>query len=86
MLIRRIAGDGMSKILQVKPTGEYRLEVQLDNGSTIILNMQPRIATIRFAMLQDKELFDSVSTDGDFIRWGNKIDISVTEIFQLAQK
>lgn len=76
----------MSSIKSVIPKEDYKIEVTLVNGSSIILNMQDRLNTVRFGLLADKEFFKCVATDGSFIRWGNKIDISVTEIFQLAQK
>ena len=76
----------MSNIKKVVPQENYKLEVLLDNGCSIILNMESRLHTVRFCMLSDKEFFDNVITDGNYIRWDNKIEISVNEIFQLAQK
>jgi len=62
------------------------LEVELDNGSTIILNFSNRLHTVRFGMLADMDFFRRAVTDGDFVRWDNKIEISAREVFQLAQK
>ena len=62
------------------------MEVLLDNGSSITLNLKGRLGTVRFGLLQDKAFFDKVTTDGNFIRWDNKIEISANEVFQLAQK
>ena len=76
----------MSRITRVVPKEDYRLEVQLDNGSSISLNLKSRLETIRFGMLSDKEFFKTATTDGICIRWDNKIEISVNEVFQLAQK
>lgn len=76
----------MSRIKSVVPKEDYLLEVQLDNGSSIVLNLESRLQTIRFSMLEDKQFFKTVTTDGVCIRWGNKIEISVSEVFQLAQK
>ncbi len=76
----------MSRIKSVVSKGDYRLEVLLDNGSSITLNLASRLGTVRFGMLADKAFFNSVTTDGSCIRWGNKIEISVSEVFQLAQK
>lgn len=73
-------------IKEVVPKDDYRLEVLLENGSSIILNLESRLQTARFGMLADKELFLSASTDGKCIRWGNFIEISLTEVFQLAQR
>ena len=76
----------MSRITGLIPQEDYRLEVQLDNGSSVTLNMESRLRTIRFGMLADRELFKKVDTDGSFIRWDDKVEISVNEVFQLAQK
>lgn len=76
----------MSRIKSVYPREDYRLEVQLDNGSSIILNLAGRLGTVRFGMLADKEFFKRVTTDGHYLKWDNKIEISVSEIFQLAQR
>ncbi len=76
----------MSRIKSVTPKEDYRLEVQLDNGSSITLNLESRLQTLRFGLLSDKEFFKRAATDGLCIRWDNKIEISMSEVFQLAQK
>ncbi len=76
----------MSRIKSVTPKEDYRLEVQLDNGSSITLNLESRLQTLRFGLLSDKEFFKTAATDGLCIRWDNKIEISMSEVFQLAQK
>ena len=76
----------MSRIKSVVPMEDYKLEVLLDNGSSITLNLESRLHTVRFGMLADKQFFKTATTDGICIRWDNKIEISVNEVFQLAQK
>ena len=76
----------MSHIKSVTPLDNYCLEVLLDNGSSVTLNLESRLQTVRFGLLSDKEFFRQAITDGSFIRWGNKIEISVSEVFQLVQK
>ena len=76
----------MSRITSVMPKDNYKLEVFLDNDSSITLNLQTRLETVRFGMLADKEFFKQAATDGCCIRWDDKIEISLTEVFQLAQK
>lgn len=76
----------MSKITGLVPQEDYRIEVLLDNGSSVTLNLESRLETIRFGMLADKELFKRAATDGSYIRWNGKVEISVNELFQLAQK
>ena len=76
----------MSHIKAVVPKEDYQLEVLLDNGSSVTLNLESRLHTIRFELLSDKAFFCSATTDGNCIRWDDKIEISVSEVFQLAQK
>jgi hypothetical protein len=76
----------MIRIKSVVPKDDYRLEVQLENGSSIILDFSSRLRTVRFGLLADKVFLGRAKTDGDFVRWDNKIEISVSEVFQLAQK
>ena len=76
----------MTRIAKVIPREDYHLEVQLDNGSNVILNLKSRLGTVRFGMISDINLFQRVTTDGSCIRWGNNIEISVNEVFHLAQK
>lgn len=79
-------GDRLIKIVRVVPREDYCLEIILDNGSSVILNIKSRLNTIRFGMLKDIEFFNKASTDGICISWDGKIEVSLSEIFQLAQK
>ena len=76
----------MSIINGLETLEVYRIELLLDNGSSVRLNLESRMETIRFGMLADKEFFKRATTDGSFIRWDNKVEISINELFQLAQK
>lgn len=76
----------MSRIIKVIPREAYRLEVLLDNGSILVLNLESRLCTVRFGVLSDISLFEQASTDGSFVRWGNRLEVSVNEVIELAQK
>lgn len=65
---------------------QYQLEVLLDNGTIVILNMAPRLNSIRFMALKNRSFFLSATTDGQYIRWGKEVEISLSEVFHLAQK
>lgn len=62
------------------------MEILFENRSCVILNFENRLHTIRFGMLSDKNFFCRATTDGNYIRWEDKIEISVSEVFLLAQK
>ncbi|MET0018266.1 hypothetical protein [Oscillibacter sp.] len=76
----------MSKIVQVIPKEDYCLEIVLDTGSSLHLNLKSRLETIRFGLLADETFFRKVTTDGICVSWEGKVEISLNEAFQLAQK
>jgi hypothetical protein len=76
----------VSQIINVVPKEDYCLDIILDNGSSIQLSLKSRLETIRFGMLRDAELFKKATTNGICINWDEKVEISLSEAFQLAQK
>lgn len=76
----------MTQIKEVLPKEDYRLEVRLENGHTVVLDFTSRLHTVRFGLLSDKAFFQRAETDGTLVTWGNKIELSASEVFQLAQK
>lgn len=73
-------------IKAVIPKEDYKLEVQLDNGSSILLSMRSRLGTVRFSRLSDIEFFMKATTDGNQVLWGDEVEISVSEVLQFVQK
>lgn len=76
----------MTRIINVVPKEDYCLEIILDNGSCINLSLKSRLETIRFGILVDEALFRKATTNGLYITWDGKVEISLSEAFQLAQK
>lgn len=76
----------VSQIINVVPKEDYCLDIILDNGSSIQLSLKSRLETIRFGILEDPELFRKATTNGICINWDGKVEISLSEAFQLAQK
>jgi len=74
------------RIKAVMPKEDYQIEVMLDNGSSVSLNMKNRLGTVRFRRLADKEFFQKVTTDGSLVLWGDEVEMSISEVFQLARK
>lgn len=75
----------MPTITSIQPLSNYVIKVRFDNGTTLTLDMKRKLKTMRFQQLKDKKLFCSAVTDGNCIRWNEFIEISVTEIFEIAQ-
>ena len=51
------------------PLPGYRLELVFRNGSTAVVNMEPRIRTLRFARLDAEAVFASAKAEGDKVVW-----------------
>ena len=82
----RSGGIFMVQIKSVVPLDDYRLAVDLENGSSVTLNFTDKLGTVRFGLLADKDFFRRATTDGTLISWDGKIEISASEVFQLVQK
>lgn len=76
----------MKTIKCVEAREDYSLLITLDNGSSITLNMAGRLKTVRFGLFEDMPFFLRAETDGSTVRWGNYVEMSLSEIMQLAQK
>jgi len=81
-----MGGYLMSRIVSVTPKDNHRLEVVLDNGNSVMIDFTSRLNTVRFSMLSDKDYFNTVRTDGIFVRWNYHIELSLSEVLELAQK
>lgn len=75
----------MPIIISIQPMSNYIIKVRFNNGTTVTLDMKHKLKTMRFQQLKDKKLFCSAVTDGYCIRWNEFIEMSVTEIFEMAQ-
>ena len=79
-------GIFVSYIKSVIPKDDFKIEVQIDNDCTIILSLKSRLETVRFSLLSKEKFFCLVTTDGNYIRWLNKVEISISELFLMVQK
>lgn len=76
----------MTEVKTVHPQKDYQLEVILDNGSSIMLNMKPKLHTMRFGLLKDSDFFRRAETDGSMIYWDSKVELSISEVFEMIKK
>lgn len=72
------AHEGYFKSVEAQP--DYQLKVIMETGTTIHFDFRPRLDTVRFGMLKDKELFQSVHTDGNYLifRKTNRMPVRIT--------
>jgi hypothetical protein len=66
----------MSEVVNVVPMDDYRLEIELDTGRTVVIDMKPLLRDPVYAPLKDEKLFRRVRIDqsGD-IEWPNGLDL-----------
>ena len=73
----------LSSVTSVAPQGDYLLELQLANGSSMRVNLGRKILTARFAVLKDPEVWSSAVTDGHSIHWQDLLSITLTEVLEI---
>ena len=64
------SGEGYFKSVIALP--DYRLEVMMVTGSSILFDFRSRLNTVRFGKLRDEEMFTSVHTDGIHLIFSKK--------------
>lgn len=85
--LKSIKGGGeLVHIAGVVPKQNHCLEVLFDNKHSVILDLSQKLRTVRFSCLSDDAVFKTATTDGGFISWGKKAELSVSEVIQLLQK
>lgn len=63
----------------------YRLLIELNTGSSITVDLLPKLKTARFAELADQKVFADVKTDSETVIWGDGIlKIPVFELIDVA--
>ncbi len=73
----------MPFIKSILPLNDWRLFVEMETGSIIVVDMSRKLDTARYGDLRNVALFRSVTTDGDVISWGNgRIIITVRELME----
>ncbi len=71
----------------VTPLENGCLQVEMESGSTVCLDMHRRLHSVRFGLLRDQDVFQSVTTDGNrliFYREGSEVlEISAATFMDL---
>ena len=72
-------------ISAVKAMDGYVLQVDFVSGSRLLLDMKPHLDKIRFRPLADVQVWNSVVTNGIFVRFGN-VELSHDEILSMVEQ
>ena len=76
----------MVLINNIVPYDDYRVLIELSNGHGIIINFESKLNTLRFSMLENKDVFKRVYTDGFSLLWNKgKLRVSMSEIMEMLQ-
>ncbi len=71
----------MPFIKSIAPLSGWRLFVEMEGGSVVLVDMSPKLGTARYADLRNAELFRTVATDGDFVSWGDgRVTVTAREL------
>ncbi len=71
----------MNKIYSIELLDDYKISVKLENGSSFVYNLKPKLKTVRFAALEDVDFFKSGRlVEGDFIQWSDSLMLYAYEM------
>lgn len=68
----------MAEVVRVVPLDDYQLEIELDTGRTLAIDMKRLLRDPVYAPLRDEKLFRRVRVDGaGDVEWPNGLDLSM---------
>lgn len=75
----------MRYIRSVVALPDYRLLMEMESGSSVTVDLSVKLHTMKYAELADEALFRSVSTDGDYVVWGEgRLRLTVNELMEVV--
>lgn len=76
----------MTIISKVVPYEGYKIFIELTNGHGILIDFESKLDTLRFCVLENKDVFKRVYTDGFSLLWNKgKLRVSMSEIMEMLQ-
>lgn len=70
-----------TKIREVAFDQEFHIHIVLDNGDSIVYDMQPKLITARFQELSDSHVFlEGSIMGGKIISWSTGVELTLDEI------
>jgi hypothetical protein len=77
-------GKNMSRIKNIVPKDGCRLELQLEDGSSIPLKLSDKLQLALFRLLADKLSIKREGEDNSYLCWGDEIEISLDDLIRLT--
>jgi len=69
------------KVQEVKYIADYTISIKFDDGISGTIQLKDLVQKGIFKVLQDKNLFAKVYTNGYSIAWSNELEIDATTIY-----
>lgn len=76
----------MLKIVRVGALDDNRLDIELNNGNLILLNLKTLLDEPEYAMLLEDDRILYPKTDGNIIYWQNGPSITIAFLMKLIQR
>lgn len=71
----------VKKIQKVDFLEDFRLKIELEDGTGLVYDMNPKLKTVRFYDLRNREMFLSgLIKSGQVICWADGTELSLDEI------
>jgi len=75
----------MSYVRTVVPMKDYRLFMEMESGSSVIVDLSVKLDTMKYKDLEDEQVFRDAKTDGDYIVWGGgRVRVTVKELMEVV--
>jgi len=75
----------MNYIKSVLSMKGYRLFMEMESGSSLIIDLSVKLNTMKYKELTDEALFKTASTDGNYVIWGGgRVRLTVKELMEVA--
>lgn len=69
------------KVLEVKYLSDYTISIKFDDGVNGTIELNDLVQKGIFIVLQDKNQFAKVYTNGSSVAWSNELEIDATTIY-----
>ncbi len=80
-----MGGVVMATVRSVIPLEGYRLVIEMDTGSSVMVDLQKKLKTARFAELADVSVFQTVKAVGETVIWGDGVlKVPISELIDVA--
>lgn len=75
----------MNYIKSVLPMKDYRLFMEMESGSCVMVDFSCKLKTMKYAVLADEAFFHTAKTDGDYVIWGDgRLRLTAKELMEVV--